>query len=102
MSPERAPLMDQEEHPKKGGGIVANAKDEDSGSKTISTIKELSNLTDLAVYQAQIGSKTRHARKPHPYDPWGYTREFLAKYGDAEHFDDIVKLFGEVGASDEV
>ncbi len=71
-------------------------------AKKLTAIKELSELTDLVVFQAQIGSKTKFGRKPHPTDPWGYTRALLVKYHDAQNLDEIVRLFAQVGATNEV
>ena len=65
-------------------------------------MKELSELTDLVVFQAHVGKRAKYGRKPHPTDSWGYTKELLEKYGDSENLAEIVRLFAEVGAMDEV
>jgi hypothetical protein len=89
--------MDSER--KGGSGVVTKKKDE---GKALTVIKELSPLTDLAAFQAHVGAKTKFGRNPHPSDPWGYTRELLAKYHDEQNLEELIRLFGQVGATDEV
>jgi hypothetical protein len=91
--------MEVDSDQKGGSSIVTKKKDE---GKALTVIKELSLLTDLATFQAHVGAKTKFGRKPHSSDPWGYTRELLAKYHDEHNLDEIIRLFGKVGATDEV
>lgn len=69
--------------------------------KTISIVRELSELTDLAAFMDYVGRKTKYGRKPHPSDPWAYTREFLVKYKAEDQFDEVVRLFTDAGATSE-
>jgi hypothetical protein len=61
------------------------------------TIMQLSKLLDLLGLRVQLGHKSRYGRKPHPTDPWGYTREYLAYYATESDPAAVIGLFEGAG-----
>jgi len=58
-------------------------------------------MMDLVGYQAQIGAKTKFGRKPGPSE-WYHTLAYLATYAPRTNLADVIALFAEVGAPNEV
>lgn len=62
-------------------------------------LEQLSARIDLVALMAQLGRRTKYGKKPHPTDPWGYTRAFLATYAPETSVEELVPLFEELGGA---
>ena len=74
---------------------------EDMG-KVQAVIEQLSQLCDLIGLREQIIHKSKLGKKPHPTDPWGYTREILAYYAEATDPQQVIGLFESVGCHNDI
>lgn len=65
-------------------------------------IEQLSSMLDLVEYQSVIGRKSKFGKRPHPKDAWGYSKTLFATYTEARPTEEIIKLFRQLGATDEL
>jgi hypothetical protein len=66
-------------------------------------IEQLSTKLDLIGLREQIIDKSNMGKKPHPSDPWGYTRETLAYYtGGKTDPQEVISLFESVGCHNDI
>ena len=63
---------------------------------------QLSQLCDLIGFREQVIHKTKYGKKPHPSDPWGYTKDFLAYYAESTSPQEVIALFESAGCKNEV
>ena len=64
-------------------------------------LRQLSQLTDLVAYQDFIGRKTRYGKRPGP-EPWAFTRRYVAENMQHNTPDDVIRLFIEAGADNDI
>jgi hypothetical protein len=66
-------------------------------------ITQLSTRLDLIGLREQIIDKSKMGKKPHPSDPWGYTREILAYYTEGKTDpQEVIRLFESVGCHNDI
>lgn len=70
--------------------------------KVRNTVMQLSQLCDLVGLREQVIHKSKYGKKPHPGDPWGYTREFLAYYAEGTDQQEVIGLFESVGCHNDI
>lgn len=87
--------------PKHTGPQRPHRPPEDMG-KVKDTIMQLSDLCDLVGLRVQLIDKSKYGKKPHPSDPWGYTREFLAYYAESTDPQQVISLFESAGCENEI
>jgi hypothetical protein len=68
----------------------------------LEAVQQLSELIDLVEYQSAIGRKSRFGKKPHATDSWGYSKALFATYTEPRPFEEIVRLFARLGATNEI
>jgi hypothetical protein len=69
----------------------------------LKVIEQLSEMIDLVEYQSVIGRKTRFGKRPHRTDPaWGYSKALFATYTEPRPVEEILLLFGRLGATNEI
>jgi hypothetical protein len=69
--------------------------------KVRNTVQQLSEIIDPIGLREYIIQRTPRGKSSNP-DPWGFTREAVAKYSDAADADRVIQLFEGVGCSNEL
>lgn len=66
------------------------------------TIMQLNILLDLVGLSTYVMEQSKFGKRAHPRgDAWGYTRDYMAVYAPDSDQDEVIRLFGEVGARDD-
>ena len=68
----------------------------------LEAVRLLSELIDLVEYQSVVGRRTRFGKRPHTSDEWGYSKALFATYTEPRPIEEIVELFGRLGATNEI
>ena len=66
-----------------------------------STIMQLSELTDLIGLRTYIIKKTPRGKSSEP-DPWAHTRAALATYAPKTNPEEVIALFEQAGAHNDI
>lgn len=64
-------------------------------------VMQASTMVDLLAFAEYIAKASSYGKKPSS-QAWGYTRRFLADYGDANELEAFIELWKELGVMDEL
>lgn len=82
---------------------MSTPKDKPPLEEVQAVIQQLSTMLDLIGLREQIIDKTKTGKRPHPSDPWGYTREIVAYYTDGKTDpQEVIRLFEGVGCHSDI